>query len=268
MDRISKALELAKQGRPAQQSSARLEQSPKQIVYTQTKTVHVSPETLRANRIISGFQNEPWVDIYRVLRTRVIRRLRRNNWKTLGVTSAKPGEGKTLTAVNLAVSIAMEPNYSVLLVDADLRRPSVHSLFAIETDRGLSDFLVSDIPIEELFIHPSIDRVTILPCVSPSKTSSELLVTPKMIGLIQELKTRYPSRIVIFNLPPVLVGDDVVALAPLLDAILLVVEDGKTRSDELARVAELLEDAKLLGTVLNKSPQVDYRDTDYYRSVP
>lgn len=266
MDRISKALELAKQGRTAdQQAPTRVKQDAKQINYTQTKTVNISPETLRENRIISGFPNEPLVDLYRVLRTRVIRRLQQNNWKTLGITSARPEDGKTLTAINLGISIAMEPNYSVLLVDADLRRPSVHSFFDIKPENCLIDFLISDVAIEKLFIHPNIDRFTILPCTQPNRASSELLATPKMIGLIQELKARYPDRVVIFNLPPVLVSDDVAALAPFLDAVLLVIQDGKTRRDDLTKVIELLEDTKLLGTVLNKSSEVDRQQAyDYY----
>jgi capsular exopolysaccharide synthesis family protein len=265
MDRISKALERAKQERSlAYFGLGRVEQETGQNNFSFARTVSVTPATLRANRIISSISNEPLVDTYRVLRTRVIRRLQQNNWKTLGVTSARPREGKTLTAINLAISIAMEPNYSVLLVDADLRRPSVHTFFGIEAKHGLSDYLVSDIAVEELFINPGIDRFSILPCVYPSKTSSELLATPKMSGLIKELKTKYPARVVIFNLPPALASDDVVALSPLLDAILLVVRDGKTQSNDLARVAEILEDARLLGSVLNMSLEAYYQNDDYY----
>jgi protein-tyrosine kinase len=264
MDRISKALEMAKQGR-ANAPTVAADQNAVQISYTQTQVVQVSAETLHANRIISGLHDEPLVDMYRILRTRVIRRLHQNNWKTLGVTSARAGDGKTLTAINLGISIAMEPNYSVLVVDADLRRPSVHTFFGLKPQHGLSDFLVSEINVEELFIHPGIERFTILPCTQSSKASSELLLTHKMLRLIHELKNRYPARLVIFNLPPVLVGDDVVALSPLLDAMLLVVQDGKTRADDLARVAELLEDTNLLGSVLNKSSEVHHRyDSQYY----
>lgn len=260
MDRISKALELAKQNRSqAQQHYPRTEPETTKIDYAQVRTIQVSIETLRENRIISGFPDEPLVDTYRVLRTRVIRRLQQNNWKMLGITSARAGDGKTLTAINLGISIAMEPNYSVLLVDADLRRPSVHSFFGIKPEHGLSDLLTSDIAIEELLIHPGMERFTFLPCIRPTNASSELLVTSKMVELIQELRSRYPARVVIFNLPPVLVSDDVVALSPLLDALLLVVQDGKTRSDELVRVAELLEDTTLLGTVLNKASEVEHR---------
>jgi capsular exopolysaccharide synthesis family protein len=265
MDRISKALERAKQERSAtSRGLGGVEQETGQNSFSFAQTVPVTPATLRANRIISGIPNEPLADVYRILRTRVIRRLQQNNWKTLGITSARSREGKTLTAINLGISIAMEPNYSVLLVDADLRRPGVHTFFGIEAEYGLSDYLVSDIAVEQLFINPGIDRFSILPCAHPSKTSSELLATPKMSGLIKELKTKYPARVVIFNLPPALVSDDVVALSPLLDAILLVVRDGKTQSKDLARVAEILEDARLLGSVLNMSLEDYHQDDDYY----
>lgn len=257
MDRISKALELARQKQQSSPSPQR-EKSSEQIRYTQTQTISIPPETLREHRIISGLLNEPIADAYRVLRSRVLRLLKQNGWQTLGVTSATPGEGKTLTSINLGISIAMEPNYSVLLVDTDLRRPRVHHFFGIKPELGLNDYLHSEGSLEDLLIHPSIERFILLPCLKPMKNSSELLATPKMVQLVQQLKARYPSRLVIFDLPPVLVGDDVMAFSPLLDAVLLVVEDGKTRSDELTRTFELLKEVNLLGTVLNKTSEVGH----------
>lgn len=267
MDRISKALELAKQGQAitASQGPEQPANSSKATQYTHTKTVQVSTDTLRAHRLLSGSSQEPLLDCYRVLRTRVIRRLHQHQWKTLGITSANPGEGKTLTAINLGISLALEPNYSVLLVDADLRRPSVHTFFGLQPAQGLAEWLTGEVALEQLLIHPGLERFTFLPGARASRRSSELLVGAKMGGLIQELKSRYPARVVIFNLPPVLVGDDVVALAPRLDALLLVIEEGKTRRADLARVADLLEDTTLLGTVLNKSTEAAHtHNHDYY----
>jgi len=258
MDRITKALELARQGQQRPSLSSQRVEHAKEIDYTKTQTVQVSPEILRKNRVVSGFLKEPLADAYRVLRTRVLRRVQHNNWKTIGVTSAGPGDGKTLTAINLAISIAMEPNYTVLLIDADLRRPSVHTFFGIKPKYGLGDYLTSEMAVEELLIHPGIERFVILPTPKSVDGSSELLALSKMVQLVQDLRTRYSSRLIIFDLPPVLVGDDVAALSPLLDAILLVVEDGKTQADELARAVELLEGVNLLGTVLNKSAEIGY----------
>lgn len=266
MDRISKALERAKENKPFYQSPKKSKSTVSEISYTHTKIFDVSEDTLQKNRIISNTSNKPLVDIYRVLRTRVLHRLKQNDWKVIGVTSARPGEGKTLTAINLGISVAMEPNYSVLLVDADLRRPGVHQSFGIAPEHGLTDYLTSDVAVEELFINPGIERFVILPCVKPSQVSSELLTSPKMIDLVQELKLRYASRLVIFNLPPLLMSDDVAALSPFLDAVLVVVEDGKTRSDELTKSLELLEGVNLLGTVLNKCKNVRHQ-LHYYKDA-
>lgn len=267
MDRISKALERAKENKTSYQYPKKTKNTIDDISYTNTKTFEVSEDTLNKNRIINSASNKPLVDIYRVLRTRVLHRLKQNNWKVIGVTSARPGEGKTLTAINLGISIAMEPNYSVLLVDADLRRPGVHQAFDIRPEHGLTDYLTSsNVPVEGLFINPSIERFVILPCVKPSQISSELLTSPKMVDLVQELKVRYASRLVIFNLPPLLMSDDVAALSPFLDAVLVVVEDGKTRSDELIKSLELLEGVNLLGTVLNKCKNVKHQ-LHYYKDA-
>ncbi len=264
MDRISKALELARKGQRAPPSFPRVEH-PRQVSYTQTRTVQVSPEFLRAHRVVSGFYDEPLADAYRLLRTRVLHRMQQNNWKTIGVTSAAPGDGKTLTAINLGISVAMEPNYAVLLVDADLRRPAVHSFFGIEPENGLGEYLEAEITVQDVLIHPGIERFVILPCRKAFRNSSELLTTPRMVQLVQELKARYPSRLVIFDLPPVLVGDDVVAFSSLLDAVLLVVDNGKTRPDELSRAVELLENVNLVGTVLNRSTEIGHgHDYTYY----
>lgn len=264
MDRISKALERAKKNPISYHDHNRNKNIIEDINYTHTKTYDVSEEVLEKNRVISSGSNKMFVDIYRVLRTRVLHRLKQNNWKVIGVTSARPAEGKTLTAINLGISIAMEPNYSVLLVDADLRRPGVHQAFGITPDYGLSDYLTSDIPVEELFINPGIESFVVLPCTKPSPTSSELLTSPKMVNLLGELKSRYTSRLVIFNLPPLLMSDDVAALSPFLDAVLMVVEDGKTRSDDLSKSLELLEGVNLLGTVLNKCKSIGHGH-QYYK---
>ena len=163
-------------------------------------------------------------------------------------------EGKTLTAINLAISLAMEVSYTVLLVDADLRHPNVHTYFGLEPEFGLSDYLVSDKPLQELLVHPAgIQGLVILPGGKPLINSAEMLNSPKMSRLVEELKTRYPSRIVLFDLPPSLTTADAVAFAPYVDAALLVVEEGKTSTQDAQRATELLKDTHLIGAVLNKS---------------
>jgi capsular exopolysaccharide synthesis family protein len=197
------------------------------------------------------------LEAYKLLRTRVLKRLEQNQWNVIGVCSAAQNEGKTLTSVNLAVSIARKLNYTSLLVDADLRRPSVSSVLGIKPKLGIEDHLLSGAPLKDVFINPGIDRMVVLPCrhsvESMSGNASEILAAPRMAEFVNEIKNRYKNRIVVFDLPPVLVGDDVVAFAHNLDALLMVVEEGGSRSDEVTHALRLLEGVELLGVVLNKS---------------
>lgn len=262
MDPITKALQRVRQERQERHGGAGLGLGaqkralvPAEITYSQTRKVTVYPGWLRQNRIITGESADEYAHAYKVLRTQVSRQMRAQGWRTLAVTSPGPGEGKTLTAINLAISLALEANQTVMLVDADLRRPSVHTYFGFDAQIGLRDHLQEGTPVEQLLVHPEIRRLVILPGGAPLENSSEMLSSPMMLRLVQELKRRYPSRLVVFDLPPVLAVDDVLAFAPYLDASLLVVQDGKTVRDDAARAAELLQSANhnLIGTVLNQA---------------
>ncbi|HZP87844.1 MAG TPA: CpsD/CapB family tyrosine-protein kinase [Burkholderiales bacterium] len=226
------------------------------IRYTHTRCVDVARALLRRNRVISGFDRCFYTDVYRILATQVSQRLRTNGWSTLAVTSPGRSEGKTLTAINLAVSLAAEFNQTALLVDADLWRPSVSTYFGLEGEAGLSDYLLSNKPLGDLLIHPGIPGFVFLPGGAPSAKSSEALGSYSMGELVQELKTRYLGRIVVFDLPPLLDTADVLAFAPYIDAALLVVEEGKTLRGDVKRACELLTNTHLLGTILNKSTEV------------
>lgn len=257
MDPITKALQRVRQDRQTGVSLQKRALVPAEINYTQTRKVGLYPGWLRQNRIITGEANDEYARAYKVLRTQVSQRMRSQGWRTLAVTSPGPGEGKTLTAINLSISLALEANQTVLLVDADLCRPSVHTYFGFEVEQGLRDYLQDGAPIERILVHPEIRRLVVLPGGAPLVNSSEMLSSPVMLRLVQEVKRRYPSRLVVFDLPAVLATDDVLAFAPYLDAALLVVEDAKTSREDVARAAELLQAANhnLLGTVLNKSTE-------------
>lgn len=234
------------------------------LQYTQTPKLEVSREALREQRIIAGMDAGPEIDAYRILRTRVLREMDLNKWRVLAITSPAPKVGKSLTCINLALSIAMDVSRTVLLIDADLRQPRLHRYFSLPKQHGgLADYLGSDIPLEPCLVHPDVGRVTLLPAGRPLRNSSEMLASPKMQRLIQEVKHRYAERIVIFDLPPLLASDDALAFLPQVDAALLIVEDGKTTADELQRCTELLGDTPLIGTVLNKAREMD-RGYYYY----
>ena len=225
------------------------------IRYTKTKTISLDPEVLRNNRVIMGLYNDPRADIFRVLRTNVIRQLRENNWNSFAITSATLGAGKTFISVNLAIAIAMEGNQSVLLVDADLKRPAVGNYLDLQLEAGLFDYLNGNISLEDILINPGIERLVILPGRNSNTNTSELISSRKMVDLIKEIKSRYESRIIIFDLPPLFAADDALLFMPHIDAALLVVEDGKNTSDELQHSMHILEQTNLLGLVVNKSKQ-------------
>jgi capsular exopolysaccharide synthesis family protein len=257
------AREGSKQKRPRPRSAG-----VKPVSYTTTKVLRPNAEFLKERRIITPGADAAVIDAYKLLRTRVLHRLRQNHWNVLGVTSAGASTGKTLTAINLAISIAMSHDQTVLLVDADLRKPAVHRYMGLEVSAGLPDYLSAGAEVEDLFINPGIPRMVILPGVSPDDRgrgqSSELLASPRMSDLVDELKSRYETRIIVFDLPPVLVGDDVVAFAPALDAVMLVVEDAQTQSDEFSQTVDLLDNVDILGVVLNKSKARAEGYGDYY----
>jgi capsular exopolysaccharide synthesis family protein len=223
------------------------------IVYTQTRTVNVAPEVFERNRVIAGLNDAAVNGAYKMLRTQVLQRMRAHGWSTLVVTSPAAGEGKTLTAVNLAISLAKEVNHTVLLVDLDLRRPSVARYFGYAPVLGLREHLLDEVPLTDIMFTPGIDRLAVLPGGGPLAESSELLTAPKMVRLARELKDRYARRVVIYDMPPLLLADDVLAFAPHLDAVLLVVEEGRTRKDELRRATEMLKGINVVGTALNKA---------------
>ena len=227
------------------------------IVYTRTRSLAIARSVLRQRRVMAAYDKGSFVDAIKILRTQVLHRLRENNWNVLGVTSPGHGEGKTLTAVNLAVSLAMEMTQTVLLVDANLRNPSVHEVFGLKDCPGLADYLLDDQPVEDLLVHPGIGRFVLLPGGRAISNPTELLTSPKMIGLIEELRDRYPSRIIIFDLPPLLHTADALAFSPYTDALLLVVEEGKTTAKDVQRALSLVNNTcHVLGTVLNKAGQM------------
>ena len=225
----------------------------KRIGSSQTRKIAVPQSVLQQNRVLTPDADPAVIRAYKILRTRVLQRMNQNGWTTLGITSPSPDNGKTLTAINLSISLARKLDYTVLLVDVDFQRPSLHSYFGLKPEYGLSDHLLGEVKFGELLINPGIERLVILPERGTRESSSELLSSTRMERLIDEVKSRYPSRLVIFDLPPVLVGDDVLAFSNLVDATLLVVEEGKSTDEEVRRSMEMLENANFMGAVLNKS---------------
>jgi protein-tyrosine kinase len=236
------------------------------IDFSRLPNVIPDEELLVANRIVAAQPDAPERSVYKVLRTRVLQRMRAAQWNVIGVTGSGPGEGKTLTAINLAYSLAQDVNHSVILIDLDLRRPSIHTVLGLEPKKDLSDFLDGSAKLEEILVRPGEDRLAIMTNQATHRDSSEILSSPEIGWLTGQLRNLGPNTITIFDLPPVLAGDDVIAFAPLLDALLLVVGQGTCRRDALVETHELLQDANILGVILNNSREQKTKSEyyDYY----
>ena len=211
------------------------------------------PEVLARNLIITGVGSDPINSAYKMLRTHVLQRMTANGWNVLAITSPRPAEGKTLTALNLAITIAREVNHTVLLVELDLRQPILHSLLGYEPGPGITDYLLRDTPLSEIMFNPGIDRLVVIPAGPAAESSSELLSSPRMIQLVSELKERYPKRLVLFDVPPLLTADDGLAFVPHVDAALLVVAEGQTSYEDVELAKDMLASTHLLGAVLNRA---------------
>jgi len=244
---------LMEKNNPPTSNSATLPADGEHYFYSQTRVQATQSRHLQENRLINGFKPGEWVESYKMLRTRCLQVMGVMNWNTVAITSPCNNTGNSLTAANLAISIAMELNRSVLLVDANFQNPGICNLFGIKTVTGLSDYLLNDTPINEMLINPDLDRLVILPAGKNIVNSTEMLSSSKMIRLVNELKTRYPSRIIIFDMPPLLSQADTLGFSPYVDCVLLVVDEGHTKTDDLKKAASLLKELNVLGTVVNKA---------------
>lgn len=230
------------------------------VTYSRTRVQAVPKKVLERNRIFSLFKDYRVTDEIENLRTQTLAKLKEVKGNSLLVTSAHPGEGKTFTSINLGVSIAKQLDRTVLIVDTDLRNPwRTHfdfatDFFGVSPEKGLSDYLLGNAQIEDLFINPGIEKLTILPAGKPIPNSSELLGSEKMANLVVDLKQRYGhERVVIFDSPALLAFTDPIVYSQLIDGVLLVVESERTSPDDIKRALKLLKDRPLFGTVLNKN---------------
>ena len=225
--------------------------------YSISRPVNLNPATLSANRCIAHHISDSIeVDAYRILRTRVLHQCRERGGNTLMITSAVPGEGKTLTAINLAVTMAKDFHHTVLLVDCDLRQQTIHNYLGYESGKGLIDYLSHDTPVSELITWPGIEKLTIISGGRPISGSSEFLGSHRMKELVAEMKSRYPDRYIIFDVPPLLTNADALAFVPMVDHVLFTVQEGETPIDKIKKALQMVPADKVLGLVLNRQKSV------------
>jgi protein-tyrosine kinase len=228
----------------------------------QFRPAALDPDQLERNRVLLRIQDVAVSRAYKILRTRVLHRMAANNWYTLGVTGTSAGEGKTITAINLALALAQDHNTSVFLVDLDLQRPRLGAYLGMHYENGLTDYLTGQAELDQIIYDIGIKRLGVVPNATSVESSSELLRSPRMAGFINALEAQAPRRIIIFDMPPLMVSDDVLAFAPQVDSFLLVVSQGHTARRTLSNAKEVLSEVRLMGVVLNRS--TERNDSPYY----
>ncbi len=170
------------------------------------------------------------------------------------VSSALPSEGKTFCAINLAISMAMELDYTVLLVDADVSRPSVLNQLGLPPERGLMDALAGGVTdLSDVLLRTNIEKLTLLPAGMPHARATELLASEAMTQLLEQMSNRYPDRIIIFDSPPLLVTTESRVLATHMGQIVMVVEAERTTHSTVRQALATIENCPVKLMVLNKS---------------
>jgi exopolysaccharide/PEP-CTERM locus tyrosine autokinase len=207
---------------------------------------------------------------YRKLRARIFQVTEKDFLNTLMVTSGQAGEGKTITAINLAIAIAHELDHTVLLIDADLRKPSIHRYLGLNPQYGLSDYLESrrDLSLSDIMIKTGIGKLVLLPAGSPPEKPAELISSDRMRVLIREIKHRYRDRYIIFDSSPLLMTADALSLCDYMDGIIFVVQAARTPKKAATQALSLIKGYNVLGTVFNDVPKYLAKNLYpyYYRS--
>lgn len=179
---------------------------------------------------------------------------RLDNSNMVMVSSAKPNEGKTFVTINLALSIALEQDKTVLLIDSDVLRPSVQRELGLKESPGLIEYLLGEIDDpSEIIYSTNIDKLKIIPAGKPHHLSNELLASDRMNELGDELSNRYPDRLVLFDCPPLLGVTETMVLTNLMGQAMIVVEESKTTMNNLITATENFNEKIALGVIVNKA---------------
>ncbi len=222
----------------------------------------------RANPNLIALNNSGKPEIaeeYRKLKSVIVRYSKKEGFKnTFVVTSSLGMEGKSLTALNIAVTMAQEYDHTVLLVDADIRKPSIGKYLGIEACRGITDCLIDGVDLGDAIIKTDIGRLSFLPAGKTVDNPVELLSSQKMKNIITEIKTRYSNRYIIIDTPPILPFADTRTLCSLTDGVVFVVRERSASSDNIKEALELLGGSNILGVIYNAATVGPGRSNHYY----
>ena len=251
-----------------------------------TKVVNISPGTVDASKVPStptqgSVEESPLpcgqldprlasflepgslaVESFKLLLAKILARESKYRLRTIMVTSPLPMDGRSMVATNLAISIAWRINEHVLLVDCDLRHPSLENILGLNAHKGISEYLKKGTSVGPYLIKTPIGKLTLLPAGKPSPNPSELLSSERTQRLVEELRGTYEGRYIIVNATPAQFSAETTFLASMVDGVLLVVRAGKTPRDSILEAVENIGRNKIVGLVFNGSNE---RNKDYYR---
>jgi protein-tyrosine kinase len=290
MERIKKAVEIAKANRarimaatPAgasQQAQSRsvpplngavppaveqLDGQPMPEPFAGGNVVRLNKWHLQTSRIVADDGTDMRGRSFEMLRTQLLQKVQETGFQVVGITSPTSGCGKTVTAINLAFSIARLPERNVTLLDLDLRKPQVANYLGVKEGPSIENLLRGEAKLSEVAIMPEgvQGRLRILPTYRASRDAAEHLSSTRLHELMDFLKSQDPRSIILVDLPPVLVVDDVLSVAPNVDTLLVVAASGQTTMTDLINTERVIGSERIMGVVLNKSEDTAGKD-DYY----
>ncbi len=272
MDRIREAITRARDAKdmPAAKPpsrNARTAAAAVKIKTTPAADIGCAPAACNFNnfgkhRIIANEQ-DPVLNAYRVLRTRVLQKMEAEGWKTLAVVSPGAGAGKSVTAINLAIAIGSKTGSRATLVDLDFYRPSIARYLGLKEFPSVLDFFEGKRTLEEVTVRPDLPDVLVIANERVTRRGAEYLTSERVDHLIEKTTVDFGSRVVIFDMSPLLGCDDSIAFIPKVDCVLLIAASGETRVQELKEARRILSGVNIIGTVLNKAPAA-FAPNQYY----
>lgn len=256
MDKLRHAMETAIEQRwhaPLHHGSAPESPEPVPVARRDNspRSITVPAETFARHRVVAALPDSIERDAYCLLQAAVSERVRKVRDPVIGVTGPGRGTGKTLTAVNLAVSLAVDARRPTILIDLDLHAPAVHRLFGAEIKHGVEHCVFDKTLIHKALFSPGISRLAVLPARGGSRSATQILRSAELGVMLDTIRKAYPNRILVADLPSATEARDVGAIEALVDGIVLVVRAGVTRERAYQRALQSFDRKKLLGTVLN-----------------
>jgi Mrp family chromosome partitioning ATPase len=255
VDSIIQAVELSRAGNQQHRPSSLPGDSHNEAIDSRFRSLQLNPAYLETTRIVAhGGSDDPHGRYYDMLRTQVLQEMDQNGWQFLAITSPTAGCGKSVTACNLAMSISRLAGRSVMLVDLDLQKPRISQYLGLDSKQGLLSVVQNKAALSSVVVEASVggSKFMILPGEACERGSAEWMASQAMSTLLQTIKREFRSRIVIFDMPPVLIGDDVISILPQMDAVLLVAGVGSSSTADIKECRKHLANTPVVRVVVNR----------------